>query len=342
MPTLPLRRGVTLGIQHGLRVEQLPALALAAEGLGYTDVWSEEAGGTDAVSTLTAAAMVTRSTAVGTGIIPVFGRAPAVVAMEAACLQLLSGGRFRLGLGASTATIATAWRGEPYRRPLTRLLEYVDVIRRLLAGEKVTHRGEFDLDGFRLQLPAPLPAPPPIYLAALGDRTLTAVGEHADGVILNNLTPGAIARSRALVADAAARCGRDPSAIDIIGRVSVLVEEDEERCREVVSRIAGFYLSAEVYRASLTRQGFGAEVERFSARWDKGERVQALGELSDDLLAAFAVFGDRDTVRAQIGRLRAAGLDAPIIYPIVLPGADQSRDDALAKSLDVLAVCGDV
>jgi probable F420-dependent oxidoreductase len=334
------RSGITLGVQNGLRVEHLPEIATQAETLGYTELWSEEAGGGDAVTGIAAAAVTTRSVGLGTGIIPVFGRAPAVVAMEAAGLQLLSGGRFRLGLGASTSTIATSWRGEVYERPLARLLEYVDVVRRLLAGEKVTHHGQVHLDGYRLQLPAPLPPVPPIYLAALGERALTLAGQHADGVILGNMTPRGVAQSVETVRNAAADSNRAPGAVDVIGRVAVLVDEDLARARARVGRIAGFYLSTDVYRRSLTRQGFGAEVDRFAARWDVGERSRAVEQLSDEVLGAFAVFGDEQTVRGGIALFREAGLEAPILYPIVsgdgAPALDEGAD-AMERLLTVVS-----
>ncbi|SNR53484.1 LLM class flavin-dependent oxidoreductase [Blastococcus mobilis] len=331
----PARAGITLGVQNGLRVEHLPEVARQAEALGYTELWSEEAGGGDAVTGLAAAAVTTRSVGLGTGIIPVFGRAPAVVAMEAASLQLLSGGRFRLGLGASTPTIATSWRGEAYERPLERLVEYVDVVRRLLAGEKVTHHGQVHLDGYRLQLPAPLPPVPPVYLAALGERALTLAGRHADGVILGNMTPRGVAQSVETVRNAAADSGRTPEAVDIIGRVTVLVEEDLDLARATVGRIAGFYLSTDVYRRSLTRQGFGAEVDRFAATWDGGERAAAVEQLSDEILNAFAVFGDEQTVTRGIARFREAGLQAPILYPIVQGATPADGDGAVERLVAV-------
>jgi probable F420-dependent oxidoreductase len=323
MSQLPARTGITLGVQNGLRVEHLPEFARRAEELGCTEVWSEEAGGADAVTGLAAAAVTTTCVALGTGIIPVFGRAPAVVAMEAAGLQLLSGGRFRLGLGASTPTIATSWRGEAYERPITRLVEYMDVVRRLLAGEKVTHSGLVHLDGFRLQLPAPLPPPAPVYLAALGERALTVAGRHADGIILGNMTPQGVAQSVETVRNAAADRGREPGAVDVVGRISVLVEEDLDRARARVRRIAGFYLSTDVYRRSLSRQGFGAQVDHFAARWDAGERRRAVEQLSDEVLGAFTVFGDERTVKDGIARFREAGLQAPILYP--MDTADPAR-----------------
>lgn len=340
MPLSPshARRGVTLGVQNGLRVEQLPELAQEVERLGYNELWSEEAGGGDAVTSIAAAAASTRSVALGTGILPVFGRAPAVIAMEAAGLQLLSNGRFRLGLGASTSTIATSWRGEPYQRPLTRLVEYMAVVRRILAGEKVTHHGEVHLDGFRLQLPEPLPPVPPIYLAALGDRMLAVAAQHADGVILGNMTPTGVAQAAAAVADAAEAGGRSASDVDVIGRVSILVEDDVDLARTLVGRIAGFYLSTDVYRRSLTRQGYGADVEEFAARWDAGNRAAAVAGLSDDVLGAFAVFGDLGAVAARIGEYRSAGLASPLLYPL-LPPAALKPAEALARTVDLLAVC---
>jgi probable F420-dependent oxidoreductase len=333
-----VRSGITLGVQNGLRVEHLPEVAQGAEALGFTELWSEEAGGGDAVTGLAAAAVTTRSVRLGTGIIPVFGRAPAVVAMEAAGLQLLSGGRFRLGLGASTATIATSWRGEVYERPLARLYEYVDVVRRLLAGEKVTHHGQVHLDGYRLQLPAPLPPVPPVYVAALGERALTLAARHADGVILGNMTPRGVAQAVETLRNAAADSDRAPGAVDVIGRVSLLVDEDLDRARARVGRIAGFYLSTDVYRRSLTRQGFGAEVDRFAARWDAGERSRAVEQLSDEVLGAFVVFGDEQTVRAGIARFREAGLAAPILYPIVSGDGTPASGDENGVAERLLAV----
>lgn len=341
MTHLPIRTGITLGVQNGLRVEQLPEYAKRVEELGFTELWSEEAGGADAVTNIAAAAVTTTALGLGTGIVPVFGRAPAVVAMEAAGLQLLSGGRFRLGLGASTPTIATSWRGEAYERPLARLLEYVDVVRRLMAGEKVTHHGEVHLDGFRLQLPPPLPPVPPVYLAALGERALMLAGQHADGVILGNMTPAGIAHSAEVVRNAAADSNREAGAVDVIARVSVLVDDDRERARVRVGRIAGFYLSSEIYRRSLTRQGFGAEVERFAGRWDAGERSRAVEELDDEVLGAFATFGDERAVRRRVAEFRAAGLDAPILYPIV-PVDGAGDECVLERTLAVLDGLRDV
>lgn len=334
MSQVTARSGVTLGVQNGLQVAQLPEVAREAERLGYAELWSEEAAALDAVTGLAAAAAVTDTIALGTGIVPVFGRAPSVVAMEAAGVQALSAGRFRLGLGASTATIAERWRGERYQRPITRLFEYVSVIRRILAGEKVTHHGEVRLEGFRLMLPQPLPPVPPIYVAALGERALALSAQHADGVVLGNLTPRGVRQSVHILRTSADAAGREP--IDVVGRVSVLLDDDLERGRAYVGRLAAFYLSSDVYRRSLGRQGFSEEVEQFAQLWDGGQRARAVAGLSDELLMSFAVFGDESAVRRSISEFRAAGLDAPLLYPIVIRNGSLSDAQALERVVSVL------
>jgi alkanesulfonate monooxygenase SsuD/methylene tetrahydromethanopterin reductase-like flavin-dependent oxidoreductase (luciferase family) len=140
---------------------------------------------------------------------------------------------------------------------------------------------------------------------------------------------------------AAADRGRGAGSVDIIGRVSVLVEDDLERARAVVGRIAGFYLSTDVYRSSLTRQGFGDEVGQFAARWDAGDRSRAVGELGDELLSAFAVFGDVEAVKAKIAEFRTAGLTAPILYPVVPPDAKRPADESLARAVSILTACSE-
>jgi alkanesulfonate monooxygenase SsuD/methylene tetrahydromethanopterin reductase-like flavin-dependent oxidoreductase (luciferase family) len=158
-------------------------------------------------------------------------------------------------------------------------------------------------------------------------------------VILGNMTPRGVAQSVETVRNAAADNDRTPGAVDVIGRVTVLVDEDLDRARATVGRIAGFYLSTDVYRRSLTRQGFGTEVERFAARWDGGQRSRAVEQLSDEVLGAFAVYGDEQSVRRRIAQFREAGLEAPILYPIVprdgAPATDGEGDGAVERMLAV-------
>jgi len=146
-----------------------------AEALGYTDVFSSEVGSADAFSPLAALAGKTEHVRLGTALVPVFTRPPALLAMTAASLQALSGGRFVLGSGASTRDIVERWMGLGFDRPVERVRDYVDALRRILAGDKVSFQGgTVQVHGFRRQA-EPVP-PVPIHVGALGPPDVPAGG----------------------------------------------------------------------------------------------------------------------------------------------------------------------
>lgn len=330
------RTALTLGVQGGMSPGDLPDLARYAEQHGYVQAWSEEANATDAVSVLAAATQTTERLQLCTGIIPVFGRAPAVIAMEAATMQILSRGRFVLGLGASSEPIATRWRGEPYVKPVVRLREYVEVLRLLLNGERVVYNGEtVRLGGFRVGLD--LPAPPPVYVAALGPRTIRVGAELCDGVVLALMTPAAVGDAASLVVDGARAAGRDPAEVDVAGRLMVMIDEPEDAARRYVQRLLAFYLSSDVYRRSFSRQGFDKEVERFRRRWDAGERAQAAAELPDELLNVAVIAGSADHVRRRIDEYRSRGLRTPLLYPLTTATHPDEVRQRVRAAVSVLA-----
>lgn len=332
----PRRLAVTLGVQGGASPADLPDLAAHAEAHGYVQAWTEEANATDAVTVLAASTRTTSRIGLGSGIIPVFGRAPAVIAMEAATLHILSGGRFLLGLGASSAPIATRWRGERYVKPVTRLREYIEVVARLLSGERVVYDGEtITLGGFRVELE--LLPPPPIHIAALGERTLRTGGEMCDGVILAFMTPQAVAHAKQTVAEGARAAGRDPNAVDIGGRLLVIVDEDEDAVRRHMQRLLAFYLSSEVYQQSFMRQGFDDAVERFRKLWEAGERKEAAARIPDELLDVAAITGSLDHVKARLAEYRAHGLRTPFIYPLTTARDSRERIERMRATLTALA-----
>src|SRR6266511_3422103 len=145
---------VRLGVTPPVEVAGMRAgvdLAVRAESLGYTDVWTAEVGAVDAFAPLAAVAVRTERVRLGTGLIPVYTRPPALVAMSAAAIQELSGGRFVLGIGASSPAIVGGWMGMPFTDPVERVEEYVVLVREMLAAHKVSHDGPtVRSDGFRV------------------------------------------------------------------------------------------------------------------------------------------------------------------------------------------------
>lgn len=330
------RVAVTLGVQGGASPLDLPDLAAHAEGLGYAGAFSEEANATDAVTVLAASTRTTSRMQLGTGIIPVFGRAPAVIAIEAATMQVLSQGRFVLGLGASSEPIATRWRGEPYVKPVTRLREYVEVLRCLMDGERVVYEGQtISLGGFKVDLDVPWTTP--IHVAALGPRTLEIGGALSDGVFLAFMTPARVREAADQVAVAARSAGRDPADVDIGARLLVMIDEPEDESRRYLQRLLAFYLSSDVYRRSFDRQGFDEQIERFHRRWEAGQRAEAAAGLPEELLEVAALRGTAVEVRARLAEYRAAGLTTPMIYPQTTAADPDERRERMRATVAALA-----
>src|SRR4029079_12392874 len=145
-----------LGVTPPVEVAGFPAavdICVRAEELGYTDVWTAEIGAVDAFSPLAAVATRTTRVRLGTALVPVFTRPPALVAMSAVGIQNLSGGRFVLGVGASSPAIVGQWMGTPFEDPVVRVEEYVALLRDMLGGKKVDRDGAtVRSHGFRLQI----------------------------------------------------------------------------------------------------------------------------------------------------------------------------------------------
>src|SRR5688500_10984547 len=174
----------------GLTIPVLPfdvrksvGLAKRAEDLGYTDAWAAEASGTDGFSVASAAGIATSKMRIGIAIVPIFTRPPALIAMSTLAAHQACGGRFCLGLGASSPTIVERWMGLDVDKPLTRTRETIDAVRAALTGDKVTVDGDtVHIKGFRLEQGTTDKIP--LFLAALGPKMLALAEETADGVAL--------------------------------------------------------------------------------------------------------------------------------------------------------------
>ena len=328
-----------LGITPPIEVSGLAAavdLCARAESLGYTDVWTAEVGAVDAFSPLAAVAMRTHRVRLGTGLVPVFTRPPALTAMSAAGVQQLSGGRFVLGVGTSSPAIVGSWMGTPFERVVQRVREYVDVLRQILSGTKVSFRGgTLRVDGFRLQVD-PLHAVP-IYLGALGPKMCRLAGEIADGVLFFLMTPDGVRAAIDEVKAGARSAGRDPDSIDVFIRLPVVVDESEETVRFMARRLLTGYAIVPAYNASLARQGFGEEASAIAAAWADGDRDLASSLFTDAMLDELFVFGDASACRSRLAAYRDAGVITPVLMPLSFAGSPEERTERVAMSVEALA-----
>lgn len=321
-------------VLHGDRVRDHVEQAQAGERLGFGSGWVTEVNEPDAVTVLAAAAAGTERLRLGTGIAPIFLRDPLLAAMTFWSLQDLSEGRMTAGFGVSTPVIVDGWHGRPWSKPLAHMREYVDLFRRMTAGERLRHEGLH-----RTRAPALPPAEPaiPVYVGALGEGMLELAGEIADGVILNYPTASSIARAAAAVGRGIARAGRERASVRVVAFARTVLHESYEAASAPIKDELLAYLMAPVYRRVFTEDGFGEECETFARRWEARERAEAIAGISERFVRAHAVVGrSAGECREQAAGLLAAGLDEVLLYPIA-PADAADKQAAVLQTIRALA-----
>ncbi len=310
--------GIGLSGQDMTPLEVVECCRLADQ-LGYHSFWLSEGHGGDQFTTLTACALATENIKLGTSIVSVYVRSAPTIAMAAACLDHFSNGRFILGLGSSHKVQVEGEHGIPYHLPVTRLREYIVVIRALLRDGKVSYKGRvLDIDNFDFWLPTLHPEVP-IYAAAVFDKMLRTCGEITQGTILTWTTLSGARNAARVVAEGARAAGRDPSEVEIADLITTVVSDDGpadlEGIRKATAFYAGFFPR---YNRALSENGFPDEAAAIRAAYLEGKRGPALESLvPDSMLRSIAITGTSEECRDRIQTYRDAGVTLPIIAPRV-------------------------
>lgn len=297
--------------------------ARAAEKGGLGSVWIiEDYYQPGAYALAGALAGVTERLVIGLGVVNPYTRHPALVAMETAALAGLAPGRVVLGLGSSNRRWIEEQMAIPFKTPLRGLREGVEIVRRLLAGERVTHAGEcFSVNGVALETPPPEPVP--ILLGVKGPRALALAAAVGDGVHCSILTsPAHVRRVRASTAGARpAAGGRDRFVV--VAYVPMAVSDDGHAARARVRPLLARYLGALHGQSILEDAGLGpARTQPFRDAWLAGRPAGDL--VSDEMIEALAVAGTPRECREALARLADAGLDVPIaVLPPGPPPVEQ-------------------
>jgi len=252
-----------------LPMDAIPELARMAESHGFGCAWGGEANNKDPTVMLSAIAAVTAKIQIGSAVYHILGRTPATLALQAVGLDELSGGRFLLGIGVSNPTIAK-WHGVPSDRPLGRMEEYLEIVRRSMNGEKLDFNGRFFTShAFKLAF-RPSGRRIPLYLAAFGPMMSRAAGKWTDGVLINMANPSEVRRIAEQVRQGAAEAGKDPGSMQIICKARCSVAPTYGEAREALSHALTYYALADYYRNLLGRMGFAGEVEAMYSAWKSG------------------------------------------------------------------------
>jgi probable F420-dependent oxidoreductase len=297
--------GITVPIDGVPLAEQRPWWEECA-ALGYTDLWTPEINGADAFVPLALAATWLPRIRLGTAIVPVFTRGPALLAQSAATIASLAPGRFALGIGSSTEPIVTRWNGIPFDEPYKRTRDVVRFLKVALTGARVDEAYDtFTVRGFRLGL-VPDPAPP-VLVAALRPGMLHMAAREADGVIINWLSAADV---KTVVAEVGA--GKE-----VVCRIFVCPSDDAAAVRTAARFTVASYLTVPVYSAFHDWLGRGPVLDPMRERWAAGDRKGALDAIPDEVVDDLIVWGSPEQCRARIDEYVRNGVTTPCL--MVLP-----------------------
>src|SRR5258705_2989523 len=320
----------------GMSWRETREAAVLAEELGYSCITMGESWGEDALTSLAQLAAVTSRIRIGSSIVPVFARSPANLAMTALNLDRMSGGRFFLGLGTSGRLGIEDFHGQKLPKRLTRMREYIDIVRKAARGERLDHDGEFfHTKRFQLRF-TPHRASLPIYIAALSPPSLRMTGELADGWLPIFLPPSRMAAAVVELEAGAAAAGRSRRDLAISPQVSIYVTDDVAAARDRERPHIAFYIGGMgvFYHQYMRRIGFGAEADRVREAFQARERDRAAKLVTDEMVDAMTILGSPKQCRDQIQRFFEAGVQE---VRLVL---HEPNKDAYLKALRAVAPRG--
>lgn len=335
---------VAIGIGGGPTIQRLDwedavTFVVEAERLGVDIAWSAEAWGTDAVTPLAFIAARTSRIRLGTGIMKISSRTPAMTAMTALTLAQLSGNRFVLGLGTSGPQVVEGLDGVPFARPLTRMRETIEIVRMAMRGERLEYEGrEHELprpggQGKALRL-AVAPNPDiPIYLATLAPKSLEFTGAAADGWLGTSFIPEHADVFFAGITRGAEQAGRSLADLDLQAGGAVAFSDDVDRLVAPRKKGVAFTLGAmgsqqtNFYNDAFRRAGYDGVAEEVQRLWNERQREEAAARVPDEMVLQTNLLGTEDMVRDRIRAYRDAGVTTLRLAP---------DGETLAERLDTL------
>jgi probable F420-dependent oxidoreductase len=295
------RWGLTLPLPQ-IPLRDNGELVLRAEAAGYTDLWSGETNGPDGFTPLALAVAQAPSMRLGTGVVGVFTRGPALLAQQAAALADASNGRFVLGIGASSDRIVEGWNRIPFEKPLSRVSAAVDFLRPALAGERTE-------TGFKLEMAPPQPVP--IVLAALRGKMLRLAVEKADGAFSNYLPLSGVPRVVEQLEGA-------PEGFELLCRF-FCIPGPTEQTEPLARYMFASYATVPVYANFFRWLGHGDDIAEMCELWAARDRQGAAAAAPWDLVRETFLLGEPPAIRERLGEFVAAGVTLPVVLPITTP-----------------------
>lgn len=301
--------GYSLGPLLSMR-EILLCAKMADQQENVDSLWVPESWGRESFATLGAISQVTRKVSLGTSIINIYSRTPAIVAMAATTLDMLSDNRTIIGLGASTAAIVENWHGLKFNRPASRMKEYIECLRLMTRGEKVKYNGEFfQINNFKI-LHQPQRANIPIFMAAVNKKMVSMASKLADGILLYLRPLEELKRTATELKEAT----KGKSFEIACSFICAMSNKEPEKARARAATTLAFYIAVgEYYSKFLADNGFKIEVEEITAEYRKAGADNAAKYVSDRMLSSLVICGSSEECRESLSKFLSTGITLPII-----------------------------
>lgn len=301
--------GYSLGPLLSMR-EILLCAKMADQQENVDSLWVPESWGRESFATLGAISQVTRKVSLGTSIINIYSRTPAIVAMAATTLDMLSDNRTIIGLGASTAAIVENWHGLKFNRPASRMKEYIECLRLMTRGEKVKYNGEFfHINNFKI-LHQPQRANIPIFMAAVNKKMVSMASKLADGILLYLRPLEELKRTATGLKEAT----KGKSFEIACSFICAMSNKEPEKARARAATTLAFYIAVgEYYSKFLADNGFKIEVEEITAEYRKAGADNAAKYVSDRMLSSLVICGSSEECRESLSKFLSTGITLPII-----------------------------
>ncbi|HET8575492.1 MAG TPA: LLM class F420-dependent oxidoreductase [Methylomirabilota bacterium] len=321
-----MRLGLNIGYSGSQLGINLP-LIQQADRLGFHSVWSAEAYGSDAVSTIAWVAAQTKRIGVGTAIMQIPARTPTLAATTALTLDQLSGGRFLMGVGVSGPQVVEGWHGVAFGKPLAKTREYVEIVRAVWRREKpLEYKGAYyqipyagpDATGLGKPLKSILHGRPdiPIYLAAIGPRNVALAAEIADGWLPVYFSPDrmSIFTPHLEAGFKAAGGGKSLARFDVAPTVPIVLGTDVKACRDHVKPRLALYVGGmgargkNFYNELVCRYGYEAAAKAIQDLYLSGKKEEAAAQVPDALVDEIALCGPRERIKERLSRWKSSGV----------------------------------
>lgn len=301
--------GYSLGPLLSMR-EVLACAKMTNSHRNVDSLWVPESWGRESFATLGAMSQVTKQVRLGTSIINIYSRTPATVAMAATTLDMLSGNRTIIGLGASTAAIVENWHGLKFEMPVSRMREYVECLKLMASGEKVNYSGKFfKANNFKI-LHKPQRKQIPIFMAAVNKKMVSLAAELADGVLLYMRPLEELKKTAADLKHTTKKRNFEIAS----SFICALSNNEPEKARERAAKTLAFYVAVgKYYGKFLSENGFKNEVEQITAEYGRSGADAAPKFVSDKMLDSLAICGSGEECRKSLARFVSAGITLPII-----------------------------